>query len=62
MKIQRKYYIDRYGNCSDGTNMWDWSVDRLTDVINYCWSATISDLAKKIIKRNADRINKILTH
>ena len=61
MKIRNKTYsIDRVGNCSDGTNMWDWSVERLTSCIENCWYKDISDLAKKILKSNAEKINKVL--
>jgi hypothetical protein len=50
MKTIKKYHIDIIGNCSDKTNMYNWSEERLNNVIDTCWDKTISDLAKHILK------------
>lgn len=57
----RTIYIDSCGNASDGTSMYDWSVDRLKEVLDYCWSKTIADLATEILKQQKEKIDKILT-
>lgn len=49
--IRTKIYIDSLGNASDGTNMWDWSNDQLTELLNTCWHEKLADLAKKILKQ-----------
>lgn len=61
MRYSQTYYIDfPSGNCSDGTNMWDWSVDRLKLVLDYCWDKDITDLAKKILNHQLEEIQKLI--
>jgi hypothetical protein len=61
MRVTIKYKIDSFGNCSDGTNMYDWSNERLKQVIDTCWYASISDLARKILKSRKNSEMKLIT-
>ncbi len=60
MQVTRTCNVDPLGNCSDGTNMWDWNIDRLIWAIDTCWDKGIQDLAKKILKSNLDKINFVI--
>lgn len=54
-------YVNPYtGDCSDGTNMWDWSVSRLKHVLDYCWNKDIADLARRILQRQKEQLKKLL--
>lgn len=58
MRIQTTIYIDpSTGDCSDNTNMWDWSIDRLNNILDYCWYKEIADLAQEIINNKKKKQN-----
>lgn len=60
-QIRRTLHVDPIsGYCGDGTNMWDWSVDRLKQVLDYCWDADIADLAKRILQHQKEQLEKII--
>lgn len=59
--FRRTLYVDPIsGQCSDGTNMWDWGVGRLKEVLDYCWDASIADLAKRILKHQKEQLDKLI--
>ena len=61
MKIAHTIHltIDEYGNCSDGTNMKDWSVGRLKNVLDTCWDGCIAEQAKRVLIKHKAEIDKI---
>jgi len=59
MKTSRRLGVDaQSGYSSDGTNMWDWSIDRLENCVNTCWYSDIVEKAKEILTAKKEQIER----